>query len=210
MHLRCASCTTSNHINHECTQHYWITQRKGYYMKPPQNLTHSATRDRAAAGRRVHMRAALSQPRALPLSAGRHHVSPARACLDEAIARHELRQARRKASEAARAAIVSGRAPAFEETRRRLLAAGRAADKRLREALDNTRREMILRDGDAPKVRPDGGPIPQKRTIVLPRTAWKPIPSMPVHGTPPPRQAAAPSNHGVPPSNHGIPPRGRV
>ena len=65
-------------------------------MKLPQNLAHEAARDRAASGRRlVHMRANLANRKPLPLSAGIHRVSPARACLDEAIARHELREARR-------------------------------------------------------------------------------------------------------------------
>lgn len=117
-------------------------------MRPPANLALSAARDRASAGRLSHMRANLANPRPLPLSVGRRALETAAANVN----RRRREAQSRRASEIARAAIVAGLAPAFDATRRRLLADAKGADKRLRECLDNTRRDMERRlDPPAPK-----------------------------------------------------------
>jgi hypothetical protein len=106
-------------------------------MKLPQNLAHEAARDRAASGRRlVHQRATVGFP-ATPV-----RVSPARACLDEAIARHELREARRRAG-----ATV----PTFTAKPARFRAA--SSPQRVKEALDRTRKEMETADGLPAELR---------------------------------------------------------
>ncbi len=106
-------------------------------MKPPSTIAAQVSRDRAAAGRLFHVRAAVSTP-------GAQRVAPARQALEDFHARATLREARRRAgAEAARKFLAAERRKVGPR-----VAAALAAKAVPKATLDKMREDMARAAGE--------------------------------------------------------------
>lgn len=111
-------------------------------MKPPANVYAQVSRDR---GQTFRMKADLRHPHPEPLPAGRRALEDAAASVTRRRREAEAREkAGRRAAEAASRAWMAR----VDRTLRPAVEAGRAADKRLREALDKGRDDAARAAGD--------------------------------------------------------------
>lgn len=147
-------------------------------MKPPSNVYSQVARDRAAAGRLRHVRAAVSQPGSRPLSPD------------------DLRRARAESGRRVAAAYLARRAAAtprpepppqpLDEVQ--VDVATRELQRR-RPELSYPEARMLVQQyaPTVPGARPDGGPPSTRRVTVLPLPRREPLP-------PAKNYALAPSN----------------